>query len=76
MSELKHGKPWLTPIDYDQVFARMKPMMDYSRNWLVDALNSEKKPDSDKMLLLRELLEKQEKIDSLEAEIRQMKQQQ
>lgn len=76
MSELKHGKPWLTPIDYDQVFARMKPMMDYSRNWLVNALNSEKKPDSDKMLLLRELLEKQEKIDSLEAEIRQMKQQQ
>lgn len=60
--ELLDKEPWKTPVDFDQVAERMKPLIDFSRNWLVDALNRPKRSPSTKELQLKELLTAKENL--------------
>lgn len=70
--ELILKAPWKKPIDFDRVKEQMQPEIEYSYNWLKNALEMRKLPPSTKELELKQLLETQEKLNRLENEHKQL----
>lgn len=71
-SELIKKEPWNSPIDYNQVSWRIQPQIDFSRQWLLDALQMPKCPPSTKELELSHILKTQEKLHQLEMQNKQL----
>lgn len=66
--DLVQKEPWKHPIDYSKVVARMKPQIEYSVQWLKNALAMEKLPPSTKELELKQLMEVKDKLSQLESQ--------
>ena len=73
--EFVRKAPWNNPIDFEQVSKRMRPQIEYSVQWLKDALDMPKRPPSTKELELKQLLDTQEKLNQLESENQQLNKQ-
>lgn len=74
LRKLKHDRPWENPIDYKHIFSLMQPKIDYSRDWLQHALDYDPpiREVSEKQMRFKQLLEHQDRINSLETEIRSL----
>lgn len=68
LKEFVAKQPWNTPVDFDAVHEKMRPQIEYSRQWLKDALEKPKKHPSSKELELKSILETQEKLRMLDSE--------
>ena len=66
--EFASKQPWNTPVDFNAVSERMRPQVEFSRQWLKDALESEKRFQTSKELELKHILETQEKLQKLDGE--------
>lgn len=66
--EFLEKAPWKTPVDFEQVWGRMQPQIESSRQWLINALEMDKRPPSAKELELKHILEMQERLEKLESE--------
>lgn len=77
LEEFEQSRPWENAVDFAAVSARMKPMIDYSRNWLETALNENDptRSKSEKQLRYEKLLEHQDTISDLKKEVSELKQQ-
>ncbi|MBE6692262.1 MAG: 4Fe-4S dicluster domain-containing protein [Ruminococcaceae bacterium] len=56
---------WKKPVDFEKVREYMKPMIDYSYNWLKNALDAPKQHPSAKEILYKTVLNLQETIDNI-----------
>ncbi len=73
LEELKEKKPWTEPVDYEAVSQRMRPQIEFSRQWLKNALEMDKRFPTCRELELKHILDSQERMKKLEAENRQLK---
>ncbi|MBQ6840346.1 MAG: polysaccharide pyruvyl transferase family protein [Oscillospiraceae bacterium] len=74
-SEMAEAQPWTKPVDFAQVKEKMQPLIDFSVQWLKDALQMEKTPPKTKALELRSIMQLQEQCRNLEEQNRQLNEQ-
>lgn len=70
--ELIQTTPWKKSIDFSQIRERMRPQIEFSRQWLKESLEMDKLPPTTKELELKQLLELQEKQMQLVHQITNM----
>lgn len=64
--EFMEKMPWTIPVDFDAVAEKMRPQIEFSRQWLKEALAMEKRFPNSKELLLRNFFEVNERVKKLE----------
>lgn len=64
--ELIEKAPWENHVDFEAVAQRMAPQIAFSRQWLKNALEMEKRFPNSRELILRQLMETRERLQLLE----------
>lgn len=64
--EMIEKEPWNTPVDYDMVQAKMAPQIEFSVNWLKNALEMEKREPSIREYNLKQLMHLNARLVELE----------
>lgn len=73
--ELLSKAPWNAPVNFTLVAERMRPHIEFSRQWLQDALEMKKRSHSSRELELKHILETQNHLRKLDTENKQLKDQ-
>ena len=71
--EMIANAPWNKPVDFIEVQNRMRPQIEFSRQWLKDALERKKSPRSARELVWKRMLWLQKMMCYLRWKIRQIK---
>ncbi len=74
-NELISKAPWSKPVDFSKVRLNMRPQIEFSRQWLKDALQMEKRLPSARELELKCMLQSQKTLSQLQQENKLIKQQ-